>query len=174
VGQTVRGSVFYIVLSFLLQLGIRFNHDGLMNKKFFSVFFENFAPDTIMILATAGGMLTVIRMMATGPNGGSPLIKNWFFHYVIFPIVNTGKVFTITGLGMLVGLFAATLTPIFPPGYTISTAKLIGIFTFCLAGFGVMEYFGKYGYTTIISECVTQFMLAVLLVILPCLYVWAN
>ncbi|ROR15471.1 hypothetical protein [Erwinia sp. JUb26] len=174
VGESYHGCVFYIFLSLVLYLCIGLDLRGFVNQKAVSIFFENIAPDSIMILFTAGGMLTIIRMMATGPTKDSLPKKGKFYRFLVFPVVNTGKVLAISGLGMMIGNFIVSLFFIDTENASLKAFYLLAVFTMYIFFFGVMEYFGKYGYTPIISECCTQFMLATLLVILPCLYVWAN
>ncbi|MEJ4043809.1 hypothetical protein [Erwinia sp. SLM-02] len=172
--QALHGGVFYIFLSFFLLLGIRFDNGDFINKKFVNVFFENLAPDSIMILVIVGGMLTVSRMMVIGPNQEEKPVEGWFFRFAVFPVINTGKILAISGLGMMIGLFIACTISVFPECYAAKAFRLVIVFIAYIIGFSVMEYLGKYGYRSSVGDCLTYFTLALLLVLMPCLYVWAN
>lgn len=166
-----RGGAFYLVLSFILLL-IMEHTAGFIHQHIDTVFFENLAPGSITLLFSCGALFSAAIMLIFGPHNKLNKRNHLFYRYTVFPLVDTGKALTITGAGMMGGLFFACLVG--GEGKAMMIALLFFVmFVLYQLAFHFMQHVVKNGFGSGVSECKTNFILAAIIVIVPCLYIWA-
>ncbi len=166
-----QGGIFYVLLSFALLMLM--NHcSGFINQHIDSVFFENLAPGSITLLFSFGAIISAAIMLIFGPYNDQKKCNDLIYRYTVFPLVNTGKALTITGAGMMGGLFLACLVSGESKDSMIALL-FFAMFLFYQLAFHLMQHFVKRGFNAKISERKAKCILATIIVIIPCLYIWA-
>lgn len=166
-----RGGAFYLFLSFILLL-IMQHTAGFIHQHIDTVFFENLAPGSITLLFSFGALISAVVMLIFGPYNDNKKWNPLFYRYTVFPLVNTGRALTITGAGMMCGLLLACLVGGEVKAALIALVFLLMFILYQLA-FHLMQHFVEKGFGSEVSECKTNFILAGIIVITPCLYLWA-
>lgn len=166
-----RASAFYMFASFFLLL-VTLKTDGLVRGEMLKVFTENLAPSSIALLASLGLLLFSLSMLLTGPFNQAKIFNRMLYRYMVFPVLNAGKLLSSAGFGMTAGFFAANLYFGEDAKFVFLSAGNVVIFFIFTSFFHGMEFLSIYENSTLLSKPKMRLFLAAVVVVAPCYYIY--
>lgn len=166
-----RTSAFYIFASFFLLLVI-LNTDGLVRDEMLKIFTENLAPSSIALFASLGLLLFSLSMLLTGPFNQAKIFNRMLYRYMVFPVLNAGKLLSSAGFGMTAGFFAANLYIGEDAKFVFLSAGNVVIFFIFTSFFHGMEFLSICENQKFFRKPEMRLLLIAVVVALPCYYIF--